>query len=72
VDIAPADVNATLAQLAGGTKRSALWQQFLNTAEFGLQGFTRRNESTLSAQTYQRFVLDFSNPNAAQSWRMYR
>ena len=71
VDIAPSDENAALALLAGGTKRSALWQQFLNTAEFGLQGFTLRNEAALFAQTYQRFVLDFSNPNAAQSWRMY-
>jgi hypothetical protein len=71
VDITPADVNATKALLAGGTLRSVVWQQFLNTAEFGFKGFALRNENALSAQTYQRFVLDFSNPNAVQSWRMY-
>jgi hypothetical protein len=70
--ISPAELSSTAAQLAGGAKRSTLWQQFLNGQEFGLMGFSRRNEVLVSGPTYQRFVLDFrASQNAARYWMDY-
>jgi len=70
--IAPSDLATAAAQLTAGTKRSALWQQFLNGTEFGLTGLSRRNTNLVSDQLYRRFVLDFrASQNAVKTWMYY-